>query len=120
MKKKDELGIRGEELAVSLLLSKGYKILCRNHRVGRGELDIICMDSEELVFVEVKTRQTGYFGEPYLSVTKKKQRQIVNLADLYIKRNGLDCSARFDVISVVMNSIERTVNHIQNAFVPGV
>lgn len=104
--------------AKRFLQGKGYDILEQNFRIGRGELDLICMDKEEIVFIEVKTRQTSYFGQPFLSVTRKKQQQLVKLADHYMKKKDVMNEARFDVISIVLNRSEYSIEHIENAFVP--
>ena len=73
-------GREGERIAVDYLTEKGYRILRRNYRFGRGEIDIIAQDGTELVFVEVKTRRTSAFGEPEEAVTPKKQSQIRTVA----------------------------------------
>ena len=59
-----DLGKRGEDLATEYLMKKGYKILERNFRAGKCEIDIVAKDGQKLVFVEVKTRKTDYFGQP--------------------------------------------------------
>ena len=78
MAQHNELGRQGEEIAVKYLLEQGYKILERNWRNQHKEIDIIAMDGEELVIVEVKTRMKDDY-EPYLSVTKPKQRLLLSL-----------------------------------------
>lgn len=66
------LGIEGEDFAVTFLKKLGWQILERNWRNKKAELDIIAKDGEILVFVEVKTRSTNYFGPPEWAVTEKK------------------------------------------------
>src|SRR5207249_1147092 len=68
-----ELGRRGEKLAARFLRAHGYKILRRNFRAPRGgEVDIVCREKDALVFVEVKTRSTIYFGAPAEAVKREK------------------------------------------------
>ena len=117
---KKELGRIGEELAVELLVSKGYEILERNYHFSHGEIDIIAKDPNDgfTVFVEVKTRQNLEFGEPEYAITKTKQGQIRKMAELYLydkEITELDC--RFDVVAVLYKEkIKSIVNHYENAF----
>ena len=114
----NELGEVGEDLAVDHIRQMGYSILARNYRFKKGEVDIICRNLNELVFVEVKTRQTNAFGEPYIAVSRVKQRQIIAVANQFIKENDLDLEVRFDVISIVHNSFKTDMQHISSAFIP--
>lgn len=114
----NELGKLGEELAVKYLIEKGYKILERNWRNRHKEIDIVAMDGDELVIVEVKTRRNDDFGEPFLAVTRPKQRLLISAANSYIYRNGLDVSTRFDIISIVFKDDEPVIDHIEDAFLP--
>lgn len=116
MAEHNELGTLGEELALKELLKKGYKLKDKNYRFMKGEIDLIMIDGDKLVFVEVKTRQTAEIGEPYLSVTRKKQRQIIQTAHRYIIQKDLDMDARFDIVSIVHNSYRTKIEHIDNAF----
>ncbi len=111
-----ELGIFGENLAVNHLINKGYDILCRNFKYRKQEIDIVAQDGEQLVIVEVKTRQTAEIGEPWMAVTKSKQKIIVQVAHEYIVQNNLDVETRFDVISIVHNSFRTKIEHIEDAF----
>jgi putative endonuclease len=113
-----EIGLLGEKLAADFLRRKGYRILERNVRVGRGEIDLIALDGETLVFVEVKTRKGLGFGHPSEAITHRKRRQLSKLALLYMQRRGMvDLNGRFDVISVLIPPKGKpTVEHIENAF----
>ncbi len=113
-----ELGSAGEDIAVQLLLDKGYQILTRNFRFKKWEADIICEFENKLIIVEVKTRQTAIIGEPYLAVTKSKQRQIIKVANHYIEKHKCDLEVRLDIISIVLNQYGKRVEHIENAFCP--
>jgi putative endonuclease len=113
-----ELGREGEERARELLRSKGYKILECNWRCSFGEIDIIAKDGEVLVIVEVKTRATSFFGDPELAVNRKKQKNIIRMADNYIKYKGLDLEVRFDIVSVIISNGKCEIHHIPDAFYP--
>jgi len=113
-----ELGKLGEEIAVEYLSNKAYKIIERNWRFGKLEIDIIAIDKDTLVFVEVKTRSADYWVEPELSLTKKQQGFIIRAANAYIDTHSYDMEARFDVFSVVVHPEGREVKHIDDAFYP--
>jgi putative endonuclease len=68
--------------------------------------------------VEVKTRISNYLNDPALMVPLKKQKQIIKAADEYIKEHDIDMPWRFDIISIVVNSKERKIEHIEDAFYP--
>ncbi|MEI7885081.1 MAG: YraN family protein [Clostridia bacterium] len=113
-----ELGRFGEALAVKFLSKQGYKIVACNFRNALGELDIICRKQDELVFVEVKTRASTYFGEPFESVTIAKQKKLRRLAEAYIAQQHLsENKLRFDVLSIIVRgSNEPEINWIKYAF----
>ena len=102
----------GEKLAGEYLKKTGYKIICRNYKTKMGEIDIIAMDKNVLVFVEVKQRKSAHFGAPREFVGYEKQRKIKNTAKLYILKNKYTGDLRFDVVEVLNGEI----NHIKNAF----
>jgi putative endonuclease len=113
---KKSLGRKGEEKALQYLEKKGYEILELNYRWGRGEIDIICKEKKLIIFVEVKTRKSRLFGDPVEAVDKRKQRQIIKIAERYLVQKKLynksDC--RFDVITLSRDEL----NHIEDAFRP--
>lgn len=94
------LGDFGENMAESYLNEKGYKILERNFYVRGGEIDIVCMDRNTLVFVEVKTRKTDKFGLPSEAVDRKKAEHMRFAAERYYEIHPFDGEIRFDVIEV--------------------
>lgn len=112
------LGKQGEDLASQHLKKMGFTILARNYRQKSGEIDIIARDRNCLVFVEVKTRKSLRFGQPFEAVTPKKQAQLSKVALDYLSRNKLlDQSARFDVISILLpDNGKITIEHIPNCF----
>ncbi len=117
-KNRISLGKQGEDLATEFLQKKGLTIIIRNYRQKFGEIDIIARDQETLVFIEVKTRKSLLFGQPFEAVNKKKQAQISMLALDYMTRNKLsDQAARFDVISIVMDTPNAPkIEHLVNCF----
>lgn len=111
-----DFGKIGEDLAVELLVRKGYKILDRNWHSGHKEIDIVAMDGDILVAVEVKTRKTNNYGEPDIAVGVLKQRLLIWAADAYIRYHNLDVDVRFDVVSIVITDTRRVIEHIEDAF----
>ena len=118
MAKHNELGKRGEELAVQYLTEKGYEILERNWRNIHKEIDIIAKDGKCLVIVEVKARQSDEYGDPDIAVTKQKQWRLISAANAYVFQYKLDIDTRFDVISIVFKDDEPIIEHIEDAFLP--
>ncbi len=102
----------GERLAAKYLKKQGYKILLQNYKEKMGEIDIIAMDGEVLVFAEVKQRASDDFGAPREFVTKEKQRKIKNTAQLYMMKTKHLGNVRFDVVEV----LGKDITHIKNAF----
>lgn len=113
-------GDDGETLAVELLEAKGYTIVKRNYRYGKGEIDIIAKDPNEkgLVFIEVKSRKNLEFGLPDEAITKNKIKQLKRIAELYLYENDIkEILCRFDVVAVLMLSGQKPqIEHIVNAF----
>jgi len=114
----NELGKKGEEMAVSFLQKQGYKILKRNYRYKRQEVDIITEYQKLLVIVEVKTRQSTFLAGPEITVSRSKQKSIVRVADDFIKTNHIDLETRFDIISIIHNIVETQIEHLKDAFYP--
>ena len=87
MAKHNILGKRGEELAVHFLQNLGYVIIASNWQQHKFEIDIIAQDNNEIVFVEVKTRTSDFFGNPEEAVTLSKQKHLIEGADYYVNKN---------------------------------
>jgi putative endonuclease len=113
-----ELGQKGEEVAVNHLCTKGYEVIERNYKWKNAELDIICRKNDLLIVVEVKTRNSKALGEPFLSVNRSKQRQIIKVTNHYIESNDVQEEIQFDVVSVILNQHQLQIEHIENAFYP--
>ncbi|MDN3723156.1 YraN family protein [Aequorivita sp. SDUM287046] len=113
----NELGKIGEEIAEQYLLRNGYKILRRNFFFDKAEIDIIAQKEENtIVMVEVKTRNSAFFGDPQEFVTKNKIKLLVKAANEYIVSNELNVEVRFDIISVLKNQKMEKLEHFENAF----
>lgn len=98
---KKQAGIKGEAMAVKLLQNAGYEILENNYMHGKGEIDIICLQNNALlVFVEVKLRNQGAFGDPEAFVSEKQSKRIIAVADQYIHAINWQKDIRFDVIAI--------------------
>lgn len=118
MAKHITLGKKGEALARTFLEKKGYTILDTNWRHEKDEIDIVAMDGEELVIVEVKTRSSNYYGEPYESVGYGKEKFLIRATESYLEEKDLDLDSRFDIISIIINQQGEKIEHIEDAFYP--
>jgi len=107
----------GEDIAIDFLKKKGYKIIERNYKCVFGEVDIVARDRGDIVFVEVKSRRSEYFGDPTDAVDFNKQKKISKIALNYLNEKRLDNhDARFDVIAIKLSPSGNTVELIENAF----
>lgn len=120
MAEHNELGVLGENLAVEYLQKKGYEILDRNFRFKHLEVDIVTKKDDLLIVVEVKTRQSDYLTEPRDLLSKTKQSGIIKAANFYIQENEIDLECRFDLIIIILNSKEKRIDHIEDAFYPNI
>ncbi|HEX2922040.1 MAG TPA: YraN family protein [Bacteroidales bacterium] len=114
----ENLGNKGEDLAVEYLSNNGYRILNRNWKWGRNEIDVIAENNEFIVFAEVKTRTADFMDDPLNAITRSKQNAIIFAAEGYMKRMGKDKECRFDVITIIMKGNDYTIEHIPDAFYP--
>ncbi len=118
MSKHIEIGKKGEALALAYLKKRGYKILRTNYRVRHMEIDIIATSEDNLVIVEVKTRQSQYLANAEDTVSKSKQKLLIRAADFFITENEIDLNTRFDIISVLLKNDDEVITHIEDAFYP--
>lgn len=112
----NELGKIGEQLAADYLHRQGYSILERNFIYDKAEIDIIARKEDLIIVVEVKTRNSDFFGDPQDFVTKGKIKLLVKAANEYLLSNELDMEVRFDVIAVLKNKHIEQLEHFENAF----
>lgn len=97
------LGNFGENYAEKLLLKNGYKVVEKNFRCKVGEIDLIALKDDILVFVEVKTRVNTRFGYPEEAVTSRKIARIKRTGDWYVSLNqNLPKKRRIDVVSILL------------------
>ncbi len=112
----NELGKKGEQLAIDFLIKNNYKILEKNYRYLKAEVDIIAQIGEVLVAVEVKTRSSDYFGDPQDFITPKKIKLLVSAIDFYVIKRELDVEVRFDIIAILHQNNKFTLEHLEDAF----
>jgi len=116
MAKHNELGKKGEQLAVDFLLKDNYDIVERNYRFDKAEVDIIAKKDNILAIIEVKTRSTMDFGDPQDFVKPKQIQRLVKAVDEYVTVNDLDVEVRFDIIAIVKDGKGFKIEHLENAF----
>ncbi len=112
-----QVGKSAEDLAVNHLQNKGYKIVYRNYRYGKAEIDIIVQQDRCLCFVEVKARSNLRFGYPETFVKSHQQRLIKKAAENYMRACNWNDSIRFDIISIMQQRSLPELVHFEDAFV---
>ena len=112
----NELGKLGEQLAEDYLSRNGYEILHRNFVYNKAEIDIIAQKDNQIVVIEVKTRNSDYFGNPQDFVTKGKIKLLVMAANQFVISRQINKEVRFDIIAVLKNRNIEQVEHFENAF----
>lgn len=119
---RQELGRKGEDVALEYLLQRGMKLLERNWRCGHKEIDLIMLDGGFIRFVEVRTREYPSIIDPVESITFPKRRRIIAAARGYLAGKGRSLSggreAVFDVVSILFNGELFEVKYIGEAFGP--
>ena len=116
MAQHNELGKKGEELAVAHLIGKGYEIVARNFTYQKAEVDIIARKENILAVIEVKTRSTPDFGDPQEFVKKKQINQLVKAIDHFVNDHNLDVEVRFDIVAIIRNKSGTRIEHLEDAF----
>jgi putative endonuclease len=99
---KQSLGKCGEEYTACLVQEAGLKIIARNYRCPKGEMDIIARDADTVVFIEVRTRQSSYRGWGEESITPKKVQRLQAIASFYVLQEGYKSwpPIRFDIVAI--------------------
>ncbi len=119
MAEHNELGRRGEAVALRYLKDKAYTILESNWRSGHMEIDIIARKHDELIIAEVKTRRKNSLATLDEVVNKRKQNLLIKAANSYIGKSNLNLDVRFDILIVIFSNMSGArVYHIENAFYP--
>ncbi|CAL2082767.1 YraN family protein [Tenacibaculum sp. 190524A02b] len=116
MAEHNELGKKGEELAEGFLKKNGFKILEKNYRFQKAEIDIIALKNDILSVVEVKTRSSSYFGNPQDFISTKKIKLLVSAINEYIESKDIDVEVQFDIIAIVCMNKKHTIEYIEDAF----
>lgn len=116
--KKSETGRRGEDLALDWLLARGLRLRDRNWRGGHKELDLVMESADRLHVVEVKTLTPPLQHQPYENVDAAKQSRLVAAARQYVAEQQVRKEVQFDVVSVVLDGGQTTVDYIPEAFYP--
>lgn len=109
-------GKRGEAMAEIELRQKGYKILERNYRHGKSEIDLIATGEGLMIFIEVKTRSSSSFGYPEEFVSENQQQAIIRAANHYVEESGWKGDIRFDIVAIVVKQTTMQIEHLKDAF----
>lgn len=107
------IGEDKERLALAFLQGQGLRLIARNHRCRRGEIDLVMRDGDTLVFVEVRFRRSTRFGTPAETVDFHKQKRLAAAASHYLQQYPTNLPCRFDVLAVSGNN---RINWIRDAF----
>lgn len=116
MAQHNDLGKEGEKEAVNYLLKHGYKILEKNYRFLKAEVDIIAKKENVLIGVEVKTRTSDYFGDPQDFINQKKIKLLVSAIDNYVVEKDLEVEVRFDIVAIIKQKNIFQIEHLKDAF----
>jgi putative endonuclease len=112
----NDLGKKGEAIAVEFLQKNNYQILERNWRFKKAEIDVIAKKNDVLAVVEVKTRSSNYFGNPQDFVNPKKIQLMVEAINEYVISKDLDVEVRFDIVAIIKNKKTIKIEHLKDAF----
>jgi putative endonuclease len=113
----NDFGKKAEDLAAEYLLKNGYKILIKNFRFQKAEIDIIAEKDNLIIITEVKARSTDAFMLPQEAVNKRKIKLIVSAANHYMEEFNKTQEVRFDIISVLPDEKGNLIiEHIVDAF----
>lgn len=104
----------GEKIAADYLTANGYFVVNKNFRTRDGEIDLICIKAEEVIFVEVKSRRNKRFGWPEEAVTDTKIDKIISAGQAYLDKNEINLPWRIDVISIIFNPKNVEIKHLIN------
>lgn len=116
MSKAHELGRKGEAIATNFLAKKKHRIIERNWRWKKAEIDLITQHQDVLVFVEVKTRSSPLYGQPQEFISARKIELMKDAAEAYITNENIDLEIRFDIVSIIHKNKTIKIEHIENAF----
>lgn len=114
----NDFGKEAEIAAANYLVENNYRILERNWRFLKAEIDLIAFDEadSELVIVEVKSLSSKDLKNPEEAVNRKKQKLLITAADEYLTSKNINLETRFDIISIVKQNSSMEISHIKHAF----
>ncbi len=110
-------GTDAEQQVADHLRQQGYRILAHQWKSRYGEIDLVCQDGSEIVFVEVKARRFGTYGFPEESVLPSKLRKIVQTAQVYLQSLPDEPLWRIDVVAVETDA-NRVLTHLKRVDIP--
>ena len=113
-----DIGKTAEEQAADYLRQQGFTIRDMNWQQGQRELDIVAEKDGVLHIVEVRSLSSTSIMQPYQSINRRKQQNLIWAANAYVERYGLDMEVQLDVISLVRNHDSIQIEYIPNAFYP--
>ncbi len=116
MAEHNELGRKGEQIAVNFLVKKGFSISERNWRYKHLELDIVALQGDYLVVVEVKTRTSDFVDDLSKIINKKKRSLLIRATNAYISKYNIDKEIRFDIVFIIIKNGKYYLRHIVDAF----
>lgn len=116
MAEHNNLGKKGEIAALAYLLQNNYQMINCNWRCRNYEVDIIARQDDTIIFIEVKTRSSSFWGYPEEAISKRRIKRLVEAADYYIKANDITSDVRFDVIAIIMKNDTPEILHFEDAF----
>jgi putative endonuclease len=100
-----KIGAYGERVAAAFVRRHGYKVLTRNYKTTRGEIDLVCRHGDVLVFVEVKTRADADFVRPAEAIDARKEEALRQAARRYLELlEQKDINHRFDAVEIQLNA----------------
>jgi len=114
-RKPKDLGTLGEEFAAKYLTKRGMKIIARNRRFRGGEIDLIAIDGEWLVFVEVRTRTSEAFMRPEASIRSIKRQVVARTVRRLKRRYGTaGLTPRIDIVAIVWPDITKEPSEVRH------
>ena len=116
MTTRKKIGDQGEDNAVNFLFANGYEVLERNYRFGRAEIDIIALKDSVMVFIEVKSRKNIIYGYPETFLSEQQQDRIHLAAEEYVLQQAWQGEVRFDIIAILWEGKDPTLDHFEDAF----
>lgn len=115
------LGAWGEEIAQKFLKNLGYKIESANYRTRKGEIDLICRDNDQIVFVEIKTSRSDLIKTPQEGYSKRQRGRLWLMAEDYIATNEFKdkpAGFRFDFVGIKRTNHRDEITHLKNIEIP--